>query len=176
LSTIGAVLKFVYRLRRHRWLGWSLARWLGLLLLVGAVAALIQEWPQPRLAGLLAVGLLAYVLLLGWAARKEFLHFIPDADAGGEPRSRNTASPLGRGQKVPLRASGFFAVEGNEQRFVDLGADFETTGTREHMVLARVHPSRFLLFCTWPKSELGWWYVFFQPDMIRQVTRGRLYF
>jgi hypothetical protein len=77
---------------------------------------------------------------------------------------------------VPIRASGLFAVEGKNRYFVDLEADFETVDSREHIVLARVLPSRFLLLGQWPGDELGWWYIFFQPAMIRQLAAGAVHF
>jgi hypothetical protein len=43
------------------------------------------------------------------------------------------------------------------------------------MLLARVYASHFLLG-RWPKEELGWWYIFFQPTMIRETTAGYLHF
>jgi hypothetical protein len=75
---------------------------------------------------------------------------------------------------VPCRASGQFAVEGQEQYYVDIEADFETVGTREHIVLGRLHPSHFLLIGRWPAWEIGWWYIFFQPAIIQELTVGHL--
>jgi hypothetical protein len=76
---------------------------------------------------------------------------------------------------VPVRASGQFVVQQKTQHFVDVEADFETVGTREHIVLGRVHPSRFLLLGRWPSEDLGWWYIFFEPQMIRDMMVGHLH-
>lgn len=75
-----------------------------------------------------------------------------------------------------MRASGWFTVEGKNQYYMDLDADYMTVATREHIVLARVHPSRFLAVGEWPFHELGWWYIFFRPTMIRRVEVGTLHF
>jgi hypothetical protein len=75
---------------------------------------------------------------------------------------------------IATRASGWFSVEGKDQYYVDIEADFETVGTREHIILGRVHPSRFLLLGRWPMDEQGWWYIFFRPDTIRELSVGHL--
>jgi hypothetical protein len=77
---------------------------------------------------------------------------------------------------VPVRASGRFSVEGKTQTYLDLGADFQTVETREHIVLARVHPSQFLLLGHWPEYELGWWYAFIKPTTIVALRVGHLHF
>jgi len=174
LSAIGFILKIAYRLRRHWWLAWSLARWLGLLLLILAVWSLIRFWPNPWLAIMLAVVFLAYAAVQYWAERRGYVHFepLPEVET---PLSPDPPPGLGVEELVPIRASGWFTVEGKDQYYVDVEADFETVGTREHIVLGRVYPSRFLLVGRWPRFELGWWYIFFQPAMIRSLTLGHLY-
>ena len=176
MKLTGAVLQLVYRLRRHWWLGWPLSRWLGLSLIVATGVGLILAWPRPWAAAATGGGYLAYLAVLTWARRQKFLHFEPHPDAETLIGREATAAPLRSGEMVPIRASGWFTVEGKDQYYVDLDADYETVATREHIVLARVHPSRFLLLGRWPGFELGWWYVFFQPAMIREVTVGHLYF
>lgn len=171
---LGVVLQVAYRLRRHLWLGWSLARWIGFLLVIAGTAALVQGWPSPWLAVALAGLLLVQILLLAWAGRRGYVHFEAASQAKGRPLDETGASPLRPEEMVPMRASGWFSVEGKRQYYVDLEADFETVGTREHIVLARVHPSRFLLLGRWPAFELGWWYMFFQPNMIKEITLGHL--
>jgi hypothetical protein len=176
VNFIGIVLKFAYRLRRHWWLGWSLSRWWGLLFVITGVAALIKWWPSPWPAAVVAAIYLGYVAGLTWASRQGFVRFEPDSALPSSWQEVQDVPPLRKGEMAPVRASGWCSVEGQEQYFVDLDADFETVGTREHIVLARVHPSRFLLFGRWPSFERGWWYIFFQPTMIRGMTFGRLHF
>ena len=97
--------------------------------------------------------------VLTWAKRQGYLRFRPlSGDVAREPNPIPTGSALpslGIQEMVPARASGWFTVEGENQYYIDLEADFETVGTREHIVLARVHPSRYLLFGQWPKVATG---------------------
>lgn len=171
MSLTGWILITAYRLRRHLWLSWSLARWLGLLLLAAAVAALISAWPQPWPAIPPSLVLLTYLGLMVWAARRGYVHFEPDAQILPGPQPE----PLRKEEMVPARVSGWFGVEGRTQYYVGLEADVETVGTREHIVLGRVHPSRFLLVGRWPAEDMGWWYIFLQPQMIRALDVGHLY-
>jgi hypothetical protein len=176
LSVIGLVLQLAYRLRRHIWLAWSLARWLGLLLVAAGVGALIRWWLHPWPAVLLGVLFLAYVAVLGWAARRRYVHFEAMPNAEMLLEHTLSAAPLRTEELVPLRASGWFTVERRRQYYMDLEADFETVGTREHIILARVYPSRFLRLGWWPSEELGWWYIFFGPATIRELEVGHLCF
>jgi hypothetical protein len=174
LSLVGVVLQSAYRLRRHLWLEWPLSRWLGFLLLAGGTAVLIHYWPQFWLAIPPGALFLGYAALMTWAARRQHVHF----EAAPEPEGllHDAGDALGKEELVPVQASGWFTVEGKDQFFMDIEADFETVGTREHIILGRVHPSRFLLLGQWPKWEQGWWYLFFRPEMIRAVEIGYLHF
>jgi hypothetical protein len=175
LSAIGLILRLAYRLRRHLLLGWSVARWWAFCLLLLGVWTLFYWWPSPWPVLAVGISLLAYLLLLAWATRKGFLHFQPLPEEERRIRALPAPPPLRPEEMVPVRASGHFAVEGLAQYLIDLEADFETVETREHIVLARKHPTRFLLLARWPAYEIGWWYIFFQPHMIRGVAVGHLY-
>jgi len=147
---------------------------LGFLLLAGAAAALIRYWPRFWLAVLLGSLFLGYAALLAWVSRQRYIHF--EAAPKPEVVPRDGGDALGKEELVPVRASGWFTVEGRDRFFMDIEADFETVGTREHIILGRVHPSRFLLLGRWPIYEQGWWYVFFRPEMIREIEIGHLHF
>ena len=69
MSLAGLVLQFAYRLQRHTRMGWPLARWLGLLLLVVAGWSLFRWWPVAWQSALLIGLFAAYLLILVWAAR-----------------------------------------------------------------------------------------------------------
>jgi hypothetical protein len=140
-----------------------------LLIILGLVIAV--RW-QPYLWLLVPlIGLcVGYLLLLWWAGQQGYLYF------EGLPQDAPPIHPLLPNKVTPVRASGWFTVEGQNQYYVHLEAEFQTVATREHIIMARVHPSRFLLLGRWPQHELGWWYVFFQPTMIRKVQVGRLHF
>jgi len=176
LSIIGLALRIAYQLRRHFWLAWPISRWLGLALFVLAVWATRRWWPNLAPATAFLLAWLAYVAFLALAARSRYLHFRVLPGAAARLNNEDPAPALAKLEMVPARASGFFSVEGQGQHYVDLDADFETTGTREHIVLARVHPSRILLVGRWPGHELGWWYIFVQPSAIHSLGLGHLHF
>jgi hypothetical protein len=172
LSLTGVVLQIAYRLRRHSWLGWSLARWIGTLLVFAGVVALIRWWWYPWPGIVLGGSFLVYVLILAWADRRRYVQF----KTGSGAQAQRSAPALRAEELIPIRASGWFTVEGKVQYYVDLEADFETVATREHIVLGRVRPSRFLGLGCWPDWEFGWWYIFFQPAMIRKMAMGHFCF
>jgi hypothetical protein len=174
LSARGLVLQLAYRLSRHFLLGWTLARWFGLLILGLGLWALIRWWPTLWPAVAAGITLLLYSGVLFWARRTGYVHYSRLPDQERQLQGPAMPPPLRKEELVPSRVAGWFSVEGRTQYFLDVEADFETVGTREHIVLGRVHPSRFLLLGRWLKEELGWWYVFVQPDMIRQVDLGEL--
>ncbi len=177
LDLIGVILQLAYRLRRHLWAGWPLSRWLGWLLVMGGLVVTIYGWPRFWLAAPFGMLFLGHVVLLIWASRRRHVHF--DALHNPETSLWEGEPPppaLRTEELVPVRASGCFTVEGKSQYYMDVEAEFETVETREHIVLGRVHPSRFLLLGRWPAWEHGWWYIFFQPAMIREMTAGHLHF
>lgn len=176
LRVIGVLFQLSYLLRRHLLGGWSLARWLGLGILAAAVAILIDGRAITWQVIALAVLLLAYVALLVWASRRGFVHFQPAEEVRLNVERALSHPPLRPEELVPVRASGWCTVQGSDQYYVNLEAEYESFSSREHAVLARVYPSRFLLLGSWPKYEVGWWYIFFQPAMLRQVQAGLLYF
>jgi hypothetical protein len=173
MSLTGLVLQLSYRLQRHIRFGWPLARWLGLLLLAVAGWALLRWWPFAWQAALLIGLFLGYILVLFWAARSGYVRFTPGPRPDNPP---NPPSPLRPEELIPVRASGWFTVEGKDQYFVDVEAGVETVGTREHIVMGRIVPTRFLLLGKWPKRDTGWWYIFFQPATIQEIRAGRLTF
>jgi hypothetical protein len=144
------------------------------MLVAGGLAALIARWPRIELALLLGLAWLLYVLLLAWAGRRRFAHFVPLAPSDVPPEPG--LPPLDKAERVPIRACGWFSVQGKERRLADIEADYESVGTREHIILGRLRPSRFLGLGRWPAEELGWWYIFFQPAMIRRLRVGHLCF
>jgi hypothetical protein len=176
LSLRGIILRWAFLLRHHLWAGWPLSRWVGLLLVASTLAALIHWWPQFWPAVLLAGLYLLYILVLAWAARQQYIGFKAAISAEALLSDAPCAPPLRVEELVPLRATGRFSVEGKERYYADLEADFESVGTREHIILGRVHPSSFLLVGHWPWEDVGWWYIFFTPAMIREMKVGHLCF
>lgn len=174
MRAIGVILKTAYRLRRHYWFGLPLAFWLALFIILAVVGSCIR-WRSFLWLGVALAGLfLAYAVALLWASRQGYARFVALPRAASTSRPHRPA-PLPSQETIPMRATGWFEVEGEKRYLVDLEAGFETAGTREHIVMGRIRPSRFLLFGRWPKRDLGWWYIFFQPGMIRKMRLGTLY-
>ena len=177
MSLTGLVLQFSYRLQRHIRFSQPLARWLGLLLLVLAGWSLYRWWPFAWQSALLTGLFLGYVFVLVWAARSGYVRFQPGPrSAPDTPGALEPVRPLRPEELIPVRVSGWFTVEGQEQYFVDVEAGIETVETREHIVMASIMPTRFLLLGRWPMSDTGWWYIFFKPSTIQEIRTGHLTF
>jgi hypothetical protein len=176
LSVIGILLQLAYRLHRHFIAGWSVARWLGTILVLASLGLLVARRAVTWDVILLAVLSAIYLATLVWAGRKRYVHFRP-APSAETLLGRAPATPaLGPEELVPIQAGGTFTVHGQEQYYVDLDADYESVRSREHIILAQIPPSRFLGLGSWPDHELGYWYIFFQPAMLRQIRVGYLHF
>jgi len=176
LSTKGVILKSSYKLRRHLWAESPLSRWLGMLLLAAALSSLLVSWLRPWAAVLIGILYVAYILILAWSSRREYIHYESQPFVEAIGHSAAAEPPLRPEELIPVRASGWFSVEGRDRYYMDLDADFETVATREHILLGRVRPSHYLQIGRWSVDELGWWYVFFQPAMISELDVGYLYF
>jgi hypothetical protein len=162
-----------YQLRGHRWSGWRLDVWLSVALILVAGLAWLGWAP----GGLAVVIAMAVVLLILWAAmlwaqRHQFVTFLPQQ----LPASPGPTAPLMPIDKVEGRATGQFEVEGKVQRFSEIRSYYRTFATGEHAVMAIVPPSRFLLLGTWPKCDVGMWYIFFRPEQVLELRAGLLHF
>lgn len=193
----GLTYQFVYNLERHRvfnarmrrWLFWlcltlPLVMWLGLLKVSYLVSALVT------------LGSLVTLIIVLWAARRRYVRFV---ECSTLDQSRTSAEPLPSGGmetepnhlplnsspvksilpamiKVNIGATGHFEVSGMRRYLVETAAQYTTFETGEHCVLTQIHSTRFLLLGRPKLEEIGWWYTFFQPSMIRSVTKGVLYF
>jgi hypothetical protein len=174
------ILEIAYRLRQHRIAGWCIDRW-GVTLAWGAGALILLLWllrgMPPVSAGhwfllaLLALAGTVLLILRGWAQSRSYVAFTPQPgliapDAAALPPS----------DKVPVRATGRFEVEGRPGFFADLMAYWRTFASREHAVMAIAHESRFLGVGSRPAQDLGMWYAFFRPETVDAVTPGSLAF
>ena len=151
----------------------SLQRWLLVLLGVLAGAALLRLLPGGPVLALLLLDI-AFLLILGqaWARRRLYVHFRADApDSAPE-----VLTGLRPHDKVLVRATGLFSVDGAEAPWTDLIAYYRTFATREHAIMARRTPSRFLGFGECDPETLGMWYIFISPETLKGVTPGQLYF
>jgi len=138
---------------------WALAS--GLIWRVGSLTG--------EQAVLIIVICLILVLVTLLAKRQGFIIF---------RRQGETSSPgvarLAPDEKVAVRATGLFEVQGERRYFVEASAGFATMETREHAVMARMLSSRFLVGA--PKDDAGWWYIFFKPHKITGIEVGQIHF
>lgn len=175
---IPRILRWTYQLRCHRFMGWAMERWPSALLL-GAAAWIVGRWLLRSRPSLPAWHWLALALLITltigvlwlrrWAARRTYILFEPQTDL---PQPAGQA--LDPAEKLLIRATGRFEVGSKSHFFADLLGYWRTFSTREHAVMAIVHPSRFLWLGAMPEEDLGMWYIFFQPQDIESVTPGLL--
>ena len=172
------VFKLAYQLRLHRVGGGALDRW-AVTLAWAASALIVARWAlrgQPALPAwhwlilvLLVLSGAAVVVLRGWAARRSFGVFLPEPGL-----ALPAPAPLAPNDKIPLRATGRFDVQGRERLFADLPAYWRTYASREHAVLAIQYPSRFLLLGHSRDEDAGMWYAFIPPAAIIEVMPGEL--
>jgi hypothetical protein len=176
LNLLGGLLKLAYCLRHHLWGAWSLAHWLALLLAAAAIVVFVRSWPSFGAAVFLGVLLVAMIVFLRWADRKGYVHYRVESNADMLLSKAPPRPPMRPEKLVPVQASGWFTVEGNDQYLVDVKADMKITGLGERIVMGRLHPSRFLLLGRWPSYELGWWYIFFFPADVQEISVGHMSF
>jgi hypothetical protein len=168
-------LKLAYQLRVHRAGAWGLDLWLIGLALLGAGGSLAawplhtggdlaQRWPW----GLAFLGLASALLALRVVGQKQqYVKFAPDDGAVAPP-----GACLDPKARILIHASGPFSVAGRRQGFTDLLAYWRTFASREHAVMAIVHPSRYLLVGEIPAGLTGMWYFFATPESIREIIAG----
>ncbi len=168
---IGLLLHILHQLDHHNWLDTSLFAWLVSLLLVFSPLPVQGVVP----GGLLLSGCaLAAVLLLligrWWGRRRYYVHFVPTPiSVPADP-----PQPLWPADKVLLHVAGHLGVEGKEADFTGLVAYYRTFETREHAIMARQTPRRFLGGKV-PQRLLGMWYTFITPHELQEVQEGDVY-
>lgn len=172
-SFVGRYFRVLYKLRHHVWINIPLNTWLVLLLLVLAPLFYFDVLPGGSALAIFVLALIMVLYLSQWWANSRLYVLFEAAESANESGSPTVLGPR---DKVLLRASGVFAVEGEEKRFTDLLAYYRTFETREHAVMARQTPTRFLGLGRSRPEVLGMWYIFFIPENLNAVTPGRLYF
>ena len=159
-----------YKLENHYLFKISLTNWLWVPLVVPPVIALLG-----RLAWWTAIllSLLVGLVLVGiqWAKKSRYIIFEP----APMEQSAETPSPVGADEPVTGWASGLFCVGNKQKTVMDSVAEFSYVSTREHIVMAHVNRTRFLLLSQSMKAETGLWYVFFVPKAIQKVQTGTLW-
>ncbi|GAB4549598.1 MAG: hypothetical protein Kow0063_44440 [Anaerolineae bacterium] len=181
----GLVYKLVYNLERHWLFNIRLRHWLILLCFVLPVVAWLGLWGISRLVALpLTLGAAGVLVAIWWADRQRYMRFeehtrimtLPSKQTSPDTGELAGASPLPAMSKVRVYATGFFEVSGMRRYFVETPTDYTTFETREHCLMTQVPLTRFLLMGRSRTNEVGWWYTFFQPGMIRSIKCGWLHF
>ncbi len=156
---------FFFEVRMRTWVNWVFVMMVVLALLFGVPGRFI-------VAGVF----LALILLLSLgsrvARRRYYIHFTPETPEPPE----DPPPPLWPQDKLLHHASGHFEVEGKEADWTRLIAYYRTFETREHAIMARLTPTRFLKIGEFPPEHLGMWYRFITPENLLDATPGRIYF
>ena len=170
MSSLGTLLWLGYSLNRHKVGPLPLS---GVALLVGTMAwvGVWRGWLS--LLQAVAISLICWALAgIGlWARWQGYFRF----------RAEETSPPLDvppplPDERVPLCASGRFEVMHKRRDFVGAQAAFSTMDSGEHVIMAHIPRSRFLLLGRWPLEEVGWWYIFLSPQALLSITPGYLLF
>lgn len=172
-SFLGAYYRFLYNLRHHYKWDITLHAWIIILLVILAVLFFFGVLPGGPIIGLVCLAAILF-LAIGqrWARRRSYVVFTKDESAP----TPDAPPPLWPDDKLKLRATGLFNVEGRDGRFTELIAYYRTFETREHAIMARQTPSRFLRVGEISPDVLGMWYIFVEPQDINAVTSGHLCF
>lgn len=160
-----------YQLNRHHLSDIPLSRWIQIILLGGAVLAILMKFSGYWIVvGLLIGAFIAFTAMSIYWRQRHYLHFI---EKSAPPVSPVALKPA---DKLPIISSGDFDVEGKQANFTWLQGYFRTFATREHAVLCLVQPSRFALLGQWPEKEVGMWYVFFKDDEVEAIRWGEIHY
>jgi hypothetical protein len=166
---LGLWLRFSYQIQHHYFLRVSLRSWLWVVIVVPLGAAVLgrASW-----APAIAIASSAFLLwaLTEWPRYRGYAVFVPDALQA----LSSSPPPLEADTPLACRASGTFAVSGNDRHMLNEPARLFYVHTREHVVQVALQPTRFLLLAPSLPDEVGCWYVFFQPSSIEQVEEGRV--
>jgi hypothetical protein len=170
----GDFYKLAYLMSRHYVFGNNLSRWA--VIVVGLTLGIVI-WRATKvlvLALVLAVmtGLIV-AFVLARARRRRYIRFEFLSAALDHPVTPRMLPP---DRRVHVRATGHFEVNKRRRHFVEAMAQFQTFETRERMVMVNIRGSSLLRLAHSPRREVGWWYTFFQPELIGQIELGRLHF
>ena len=158
-----------YQLETHLFMQVSLKNWLWAVLAAPPLLALLKLLSWPIAVPVSAAGAL---LLVGteWARRRQYVIF----DGKADPYKGMALDPIEVDERIRCRAYGRFAVDDKTRTVINGDALFSFVRTREHIVMAYVRRTRFLLLAASLKQAVGWWYVFVIPDRLQEVQPGTL--
>jgi hypothetical protein len=173
MVALGVLARLMYRLSRHRFLGLPLdlvtASLAGGAFVYGVSSLLVTR--RQVLAPVALAGLVLWAALVLLLRRRRFVLFTVDSEFRPPPHRK--LEPFCR---VPLRASGAFAVNQRTRYFVEAPGFIEATEFGERILMAQARRVSILGLLRSPEDEWGWWYIFLRPEDVRSLQAGRLYF
>jgi hypothetical protein len=188
-----------YKLTTHRFLSITLKRWIWALVILPPLVAWIG-----RLSWTWAISLsvLGAASLVGaeLARHKQYILFsatpqdtepmrLQTSDAMQAPQTTRQAQANAQAPSDAPKApdaldvdepllcwtSGLLGVEGKTRALAGERASVSFVRTREHIVMAQVRRTRFLLLAPVSKIDVGYWYAFFYPRQVQSIRLGTLY-
>ena len=166
---LGLWLRFSYQIQHHYFLRISLRSWLWVAIVVPLGAAVLGRASWTPAAAIASVAALLWALS-EWPRHRGYTLFVRER----LPSLASSPPPLAVDEPLACRASGTFAVNGNDRPMLNEPARLFYVRTREHVVQVALQSTRFLLLAPSLPDEVGCWYVFFQPSSIEQVEEGRV--
>ncbi len=157
---LGRALALAYITQRRSFLGVSWAGWLKLGALALLLAAWLLHWPGSVVLAVFALAV--WVWLSYWQARRmAFNKFVVDKTAG--PLTESSLPLLHPHHRVPLYASGIFAVQDRASFVLLRPAEFWYAPLGDYIIMVEQFPQSYL-------------YQFFDAQTLLQVQAGWLLF
>jgi hypothetical protein len=165
---LGPLLHLSYRLSGHRVMGVRMdLLGLGAGLMAAVVCFRLRQWAW---AVLLLALVLGSAVLFVMAQRSGYVLFRPDSRAKPERAPR----PPPPDSELPVRATGHFAIRDQIRYLAEHRAILTTPRSREHILMACLQRSRFLLIGQSHAGNWGWWYQFIRPEAMTGVELGAI--
>jgi hypothetical protein len=166
MRLLGLFLHLSYRLSRHRVMGVRMdLLGLGACLVAALACFQAKPWSWAVLILALVLGLSALVAL---AQRNGYVLFRSDP----ETTPKRPPTPPPPDSELPVRATGHFTIRDQVCYLVEHRAILTTPRSREHILMAHLRRSRFLLVGQSHASNWGWWYQFIRPEALIRVELG----
>lgn len=157
-ACLGRAFAFAYHTNRRRFSGYSLSSWFKFLIWTLLLAAFVQRWSAATLLLLLLLAMVTQIFY--WRAGKLGYHRFVAGDTAVSPIE---APPLARNRRIPLYASGLYAVADRAQQLLLRPAEYWVSARGEHGVMVRHDDGKYL-------------YQFFRSETLQKVQVGWLLF
>lgn len=158
-----------YKLENHYLVQISLHNWLWALVIVPSVLAAFRRLSWWYVIPLSAIGIGMWIGTQV-ARQKGYMHFV----SGSLDLDTTWESPIVVDEKVAVWVCGNFAVGEGTRLMLNEPAFYTFVKTREHILMAHLKRTRFLLLARSRQIEAGWWYVFFKPEHVVAVQTGHV--